>query len=264
MNATNTPRPTGETATSAQRAAPVGTRVLAQALFEAKGLLSHGEQLLVSMVLPLLALVGLALTDVPSLGEGERIDLATAGVLALAVISTAFTGQAILLGFERRWGVLRMLGTTPLGRGGLLLAKALSVLVVVAVQFVVLGAVAVLLGWRPELSGLPGALVTTLAGALAFASLAALIGGTLRAEGVLALANLLWVLLAALGGVLVSASRYPGPWDTIVSFLPSAALADGLRTALVSGGFPGTEILILLVWAGICGTLASRLLRWSD
>lgn len=244
--------------------APVARRVLAQAGFEARGLLSHGEQLLVSVVLPLMALVGLAVTDVPSLGEGARIDVATAGVLALAVISTAFTGQAILLGFERRWGVLRMLGTTPLGRGGLLAAKALSVLAVVAVQFIVLGTVAAFLGWRPELSGIPGALGVTLAGALAFASLAALIGGTLRAEGVLAVANLLWILLAALGGVLVSADRYPAPWDTVVGLLPSSALGDGLRAALVQGAFPAVEILILLVWAGLSAALASRLLRWTD
>src|SRR5690606_2351206 len=98
----------------------------------------------------LMALIGLAVTDTPVLGTGARIDLVTAGVLALSIISTALTGQAILLGFERRWGVLRMLGTTPLGRDGLLLAKALSVFAVLAVQFLVLGAVAAFLGWRPD------------------------------------------------------------------------------------------------------------------
>lgn len=248
----------------AVRAAMPRTRVLAQAAFEAKGLLSHGEQLLVSVVLPLMALIGLAVTDVPSLGDGARIDLATAGVLSLAVISTAFTGQAILLGFERRWGVLRMLGTTPLGRGGLLPAKALSVLAVVAVQFVVLGTVAAFLGWHPVLAGVPGALVVTVAGVAAFASLAALIGGTLRAEGVLALANLLWILLAALGGVLIPASRYPAPWDTLAGLLPSSALADGMRIALVDGGFPLAEIVVLVVWAGLTSAAAARWLRWSD
>ena len=246
------------------RAAPVLRRVLAQAGFEARGLLSHGEQLLVSVILPLLALLGLAFTDAPSLGDGARIDVAAAGVLALAVISTAFTGQAILLGFERRYGVLRMLGTTPLGRGGLLLAKALSVLAVLVVQFLVLGVVAWFLGWRPEVVGVPAAVLVTLAGVLAFASLAALVGGTLRAEGVLAVANLFWILLAALGGVLFSADRYPAPWDTVVGLLPSAALGDGLRTALVHGGFPALEILVLLVWAAAASVLASRLLRWSD
>lgn len=246
------------------RAAPAPRRVLAQAGFEARGLLSHGEQLLVSVVLPLLALLGLALTDAPDLGDGPRIDVATAGVLALAVISTAFTGQAILLGFERRYGVLRMLGTTPLGRSGLLLAKALSVLAVLVVQFLVLGVVAAFLGWRPDPAGIPGAVLVALAGVLAFASLAVLIGGTLRAEGVLALANLLWILLAAAGGVLIPADRYPAPWDSVVGVLPSAALGDGMRTALVSGGFPALEILVLLVWAAAASALAGRLLRWSD
>ncbi|HLS44895.1 MAG TPA: ABC transporter permease [Ornithinicoccus sp.] len=244
--------------------APAARRVLAQAGFEARGLLSHGEQLLVSVGLPLMALIGLAVTDTPSLGTGARIDLVTAGVLALSIISTALTGQAILLGFERRWGVLRMLGTTPLGRDGLLLAKALSVFAVLAVQFLVLGTVAAFLGWRPDPAGIPGALLVTVAGVLAFASLAALIGGTLRAEGVLALANLLWVVLAAAGGVLFSADRYPQPWDSIVGLLPSAALGDGMRVALVDGAFPGVEILVLLAWGVVTGVAAARLLRWSD
>lgn len=249
---------------AAPRTASPANRVLAQAQFEAKGLLSHGEQFLVSMVLPLLALFGLALTDSPSLGEGARIDVATAGVLALAIISTAFTGQAILLGFERRYGVLRMLGTTPLGRGGLLLAKALSVLVVLVTQFVVLGVVAAFLGWSPEPAGIPGAVLVALAGVLAFASLAALIGGTLRAEGVLALANLLWILLAAGGGVLIPADRFPAPWDGVVGLLPSAALGDGMRIALVEGGFPALAIGQLLLWGAVASALASRWLRWSD
>lgn len=247
-----------------QEAARPVRRVLAQAGFEARGLLSHGEQLLVSIVLPLMALIGLAVTDAPSLGPGERIDVATAGVLALAVISTAFTGQAILLGFERRYGVLRLLGTTPLGRDGLLLGKALSVFAVLLVQLLVLGVVAAFLGWAPTPAGVPGAVLVVGTGALAFASLAVLIGGTLRAEGVLALANLLWILLAALGGVIIAADRYPAPWDTVVSLLPSAALGDGMRTALVDGGLPVAEILILLVWTALASALASRFLRWSD
>src|SRR5699024_9718650 len=129
---------------------------------------------------------------------------------------------------------------------------------------VVLGVIAAFLGWRPDPVGLPAALLVTLAGVLAFASLAALIGGTLRAEGVLALANLLWVLLAAGGGVLIPAERYPGPWDAVVSLLPSAALGDGMRVALVAGGFPAVPLLVLLVWAVLASVGAARLLRWSD
>ncbi|MDQ3382453.1 MAG: ABC transporter permease [Actinomycetota bacterium] len=247
-----------------RRAASPGRRIGAQARFETGGLLRHGEQLLVSLVLPLLALAALAASSTPSLGDGRRIDLATAGVLALAVISTAFTGQAILLAYERRYGVLRLLGTTPLGRSGLLAAKAASVLVVLAIQAVVLGGVGLALGWRPEPTGIPAALLVGVVGAWAFASLAALLGGTLRAEGVLAVANLLWVLVLAVGGVVLAADRFPAPWGELVAWLPSAALGDGLRSALIEGALPVSELLILLAWAAVGSTLAARLLRWSD
>lgn len=249
--------------------APARTRVLAQARFEAAGLLRHGEQLLISIVLPLMALVGLALVPYPDLSVGSfagvaRIDVVTPGVIALAVMSTAFTGQAILLGFERRWGVLRLLGTTPLGRGGLLTAKALSVLVVLAIQLVVLGATGLALGWRPSLVGLLPALLTVLLGTAAFAALAACLGGSLRAEAVLALANLVWVLLAAGGGVLIPANALPGALSAVVSVLPSAALGDMLRAALVHGALAWGPMLVLTVWAVVAGVLARRLLRWSD
>lgn len=258
-----------QTAGPAPVPAPASARVLAQAGFEAAGLLRHGEQLLVSVVLPLMALVGLALVPYPELAvgpwaEARRIDVLSPGVLALAVMSTAFTGQAILLGFERRWGVLRLLGTTPLGRGGLLTAKALSVLVVLAVQLVVIGVVAAFLGWRPDPVGVLPALVAVLLGTVAFASLAACLGGSLRAEAVLALANLVWVLLAAGGGVLLPAHALPGPAATLVSLLPSAALGDALRTALVHGAFAWGPLLVLLVWGAAAALLARRLLRWSD
>lgn len=249
--------------------ASTSTRVLAQARFEAAGLLRHGEQLLISVFLPLMALVGLTLVPYPDLSVGafegvDRIDVVAPGVIALAVLSTAFTGQAILMGFERRWGVLRLLGTTPLGRSGLLTAKALSVLVVLAIQLVVLGGTALALGWRPSLIGLLPALLAVLLGTAAFAALAACLGGSLRAEAVLALANLVWVLLAAGGGVLIPAGALPGTLATLVSLLPSAALGDLLRSALVHGALAWGPLLVLLVWAVVASLLARRLLRWSD
>lgn len=263
------PHAPAPTPSSAPAPAPATARVLAQARFEALGLLSHGEQLLVSMVLPLLALVGLALIPYPDLAVGpwagaNRIDVLTPGVLALAVMSTAFTGQAILLGFERRWGVLRMLGTTPLGRSGLLTAKALSVLAVLVVQILVIGAVGAFLGWRPDPVGVVIAAPVVVLGALAFASLAACLGGALRAEAVLALANLVWVLLAAGGGILLPTHVMPAPLAALVSLLPSAALGDALRDALVHGAVAWGPALVLLAWAVVAGLLARRLLRWSD
>jgi ABC-2 type transport system permease protein len=113
----------------------------------------NAEQLLLALVLPVLLLVALNEVSTPDLGPGRRIDVLTPGVLALAVMSTSFTSQAIATGFDRRYGVLRMLGTTPLGRSGLLAGKVLAVLAVQAVQLLVLGGVALALGWQPRRRG---------------------------------------------------------------------------------------------------------------
>ncbi len=254
-----TPRPR-----STPTPAPARARVLAQARFELATLLANGEQLLVSLVLPLGALVGLALTSAPSLGAGRRIDLAVPGVLALCVISAAFTAQAIATGFDRRYAVLRLLGTTPLGRDGLLWGKAAATLGVELLQWLVIGGVGVALGWRPVPIGLLYAVLFLLAGTWAFVALALLLAGLVRAEGVLALANLFWVLFLVLGGVVVPRTQLPDVLAGATGILPSAALGDGLRAALASGTFSISALVVLLLWGAIATAAASRTFRWSD
>jgi ABC-2 type transport system permease protein len=242
--------------------APPARRVLAQAGFETRTLLSNGEQLLVSVVLPAMALVGLSLSSVPDLGPGPRVDVAAAGTLALAVVSTAFTGQAIATGFDRRAGVLRLLGTTPLGRGGLLAGKALAVLSVLGVQVLALGGLALALGWRPAVGGLLPALVGLLLGTGAFVALALLLAGTVRAEAVLALANLAWVLFLGLG-VLIPTSELPDALAAVARALPSGALGDALRSSLLDGAWPWAQWAVLAVWGAVAGSAAARWFRWS-
>jgi ABC-2 type transport system permease protein len=250
-------------ATLAAQPAPVARRVLAQARFESAILLRNGEQLLVSLVLPAMAMVGLTKASVPDLGSGPRIDVVVPGVLALAVISSAFTGQAIQTGFDRRYGVLRLLGTTPLGRGGLLAGKSVGVLGVLAVQVVVLSVLGLLLGWSPQWSGVPAALLVGLVGTAAFVALALLVAGTLRAEAVLAVANLVWLLLVAGGAVLVPAATLPAGLEHLAPWLPSGALGEGLRAALLDGDVDLRALLVLVGWA-VAGSLAARRwFRWS-
>ena len=246
-------------------AAPLTQRVLAQTRFDARSMLRNGEQLLLTVILPLLVLVGLSRSSVVDLGDGpgiDRIDLAAPGVLALALISTSFTGQAIATGFDRRAGLLRLLGTTPLGRSGLIAGRVGAVLAVQVIQVVLLGTAGVLLGWRPAVAGLLPALLAGVLGTAAFVSLGLLLAGTLRAEAVLAAANLIWVLLLAGGGVVLAADRL-GPIGPIVQWLPSGALGDALRSALATGTWPALDLLVLLVWA-VAGTAATvRWFRWD-
>ena len=244
-------------------AAPLRQRVLAQGRFETRVILGNAEQLLVALVLPVLLLVGLNAVDTPVLGSGRRIDLLVPGVLALAVMSTSFTGQAIATGFDRRYGVLRLLGTTPLGRPGLLAGKVLAVLAVQAMQIAVLGALGLALGWQPRAAGLlPAALMMAL-GTAAFVSLAMLLAGTLRAEATLAVANLVWVLLLAGGGVVIPAERLPGGLAQLSRALPSGALGEGLREAFVSGRLAAGPCLVLTAWCVVAAAAAARWFSWD-
>lgn len=245
--------------------APAPARLVAQVRRETVAVLSNGEQLLLTLVLPLLALVALARTSVVPLDVptgATRLDLVVPGVLAVAVLSTAFTSQAIAVAFDRRYGVLRLLGTTPLGRGGLVAGRAGAVLVVLLVQLLVLGAAAAVLGWRPDPVGLLAAVPVLVLGAAALTALGLLLGGTVRAEGVLAVANLVWVLLVAAGGVLLP-STSAGPLAVVVVWLPSGALGDGLRTALAEGALPVRDLVVLAVWAVVAAAAARRWFRWD-
>lgn len=252
--------------TPAPGAAPMWRMIVAQARMELRVMLRHGEQFLLTMVIPVLLLVGFSLVNVLDVGGGARVDALTPGILALAIMSTSFTGLAIGTGFERRYGVLKRLGATPLSRFGLLAAKTLAVLAVQTIQITILCVVAALLGWNPTLSptGVLAALALVLLATAAFSSLALLMAGTLRAEATLAGANLVYVLLLGLGGVLFPTSNFPAPMEQAVSVLPITALASGLRELLAHGALPSAgTFLVLVVWSLVCGLLASRLFRWE-
>ena len=261
MTAPTTQDPRPEGAAARPGAAPVLTRVLAQAGFEVRAVLRNGEQLLLTLVLPVLLMVVLARTDMVRLDSTDRIAVVAPGAIALAVLSTAFTSQAIATGFDRRSGVLRLLATTPLGRGGLLAGKVLAVLAVETGQVLLLGGIAMALGWRP--AGLASAALLLVLGTAAFVSLGLLVAGVLRAEAVLALANLVWVLLVAGGAVLLPADNLPGPLATLARALPSGALGEGLRDALAGGGPGWGHVLVLLAWTALASALTARYFRWE-
>jgi ABC-2 type transport system permease protein len=223
--------------------------------------LRNGEQVLLTLLIPVVLLVGLTTLHVVPLPE-PRIAAVFPGVLALAVMSTAFTGQAIALGFDRRYGVVRRLAATALPRWLLVAGRLVAVLGIVVLQVVVLGAIAAALGWQPEPSGVGWAVLLVLLGCAAFGSLGILLGGSLRADITLAVANMVWFVLLLAGGILVPLGQLPGPLGAVAAFLPSGALAEGLRTALSGGQAPSaTQVLVLLAWTAAASALAVRTVK---
>ncbi|MGX1884022.1 ABC transporter permease [Streptomyces sp. NPDC055287] len=257
---TYTPRP---------GAAPLPRMIAAQTAFETKMLLRNGEQLLLTVIIPALLLVLFSAVDIVAVpvetagGEGRSVDFLAPGILALAVMSTAFTGQAIATGFERRYGVLKLLGTSPLPRWALMTAKTLAVLVTEVLQVVLLTVIAFGLGWSPHGSPFAVALLLVL-GTAAFSGLGLLMAGTLRAEATLAAANLVFLLLLVGGGVIVPLDKFPDAVQSVLGLLPISALSDGLRDVLQHGAaIPWGNVGILAAWAVLGLGAAARFFRWE-
>lgn len=251
------------TYTPAPGAAPLPRMIAAQTAFETKMLLRNGEQLLLTVIIPSLLLVLFSTVDIIDTGGGRPVDFLAPGVLALAVMSTAFTGQAIATGFERRYGVLKRLGASPLPRWALMTAKTLSVLATEILQIVLLTVIAFALGWSPEGNPLSVLLLLVL-GTAAFSGLGLLMAGTLRAEATLAAANLVFLLLLVGGGVIVPLDRFPDAVQSVLALLPISALSDGLRDVLQHGAaMPWGDLGILAVWAALSLGAAARLFRWE-
>jgi ABC-2 type transport system permease protein len=247
-------------------AAPLPARVRAQAGLELRTLLRNGEQLLLTAVIPVLLLVVFSTEALISVGRGSRIGFLAPGILALAVISTSFTSLAIGTAFERRYGVLKRLGATPLSRAGLIAAKAVTVLTVEIGQVVLIVAASLALGWQPRVSalGVMSVLALIVAGSAAFSGLAMLMAGTLRAEATLAAANLVYLVLLGIGGVLFPLTKFPAGMRAVLLWLPSGAMSDGLRSVLRYGGsLPGRDLLVLALWAAAAILVAARVFRWE-
>ncbi|MCC4317095.1 ABC transporter permease [Streptomyces malaysiensis] len=245
-------------------AAPLTRMIRAQAALETRMLLRNGEQLLLTVIIPSLLLVLFSTVDIVDTGaDGSTVDFLAPGVLALAVLSTAFTGQAIATGFERRYGVLKRLAVSPLPRWGLMAAKTCAVLVTEVMQIVLLTAIALALGWSPHGDPLSVALLLIL-GTAAFSGLGLLMAGTLKAEATLAAANLVFLLLLVAGGVIVSLDKFPGAARSVLELLPISALSGGLRDVLQDGaGMPWRDLGILAVWAVLGLGAAARFFRWE-
>jgi ABC-2 type transport system permease protein len=233
----------------------------AQFGLELRLLLRNGEQLLLTMFIPITLLVGLTLLPLGSFGDNRAATFVPA-IMALAVISTAFTGQAIAVAFDRRYGALKRLGATALPVWGIVAGKSLAVVAVVFLQSILFGAIGFGLGWRPPIAGLALGAVIIALGTAAFAALGLLLGGTLRAEIVLAVANLLWFVFAGLGALTLEGGRVPAGLQWVARLTPSGALTEALSRA-TSLSVDWLGLAVLAAWGAVAALCALRWFRFT-
>lgn len=231
---------------------------------ELRILARNGEQLLLTVVIPVLVLVFFGLADVLPSSFDDHMDFLTPGVIALAIMSSAMVSLGIATGFERGYQVLKRLGATPLGRPRWLTAKILTVLVVEIVQVALLVPIALALDWNADDAQWVLATLAIVLGTMAFGGLGLFIAGRLRAEINLAAQNGLYIVLLLLGGMVVPFDELPGPLADVSPYLPSGALADVMRDTLIGASTQAsTSWVVLAVWAGLTPILASLTFRWE-
>lgn len=255
----------GRPPAAAERRTPLLRSVLAQTRMELILLMRSGESLLVTLGVPLGLLVFFSLVDeILPTGDRSAVDFLVPGVLGVSVLSTGLVSLSISTAFERKYGVLKLLGGSPLPRWGLLAGKALALLAVLALQTLLVLGVAVLgLGWQPDGAAAPTALALLL-GVGTFAAIGLLVAGTLRAEATLATANALFLVLLVVSGLVFDPAELPGPLEAFGRALPSGALGEALRAALdTPGRLASGPLVVLLGWGAVAAVLAVRTFRWE-
>jgi len=250
--------------TPSNKAASRSRQILIQTQFELLLTLRRGENILVTLIVPVLLLIFFASLNIIPAVNGRAINFLLPGILALAVMAAGMVNLGIATAYERYYGVLKRLGSSPLPRSGLIIAKVLSILLLEVVQVILLVGVAVLLyGWQPT-----GSLWLTLAslavGTVTFSALGLAMAGALRAELTLAGANALFLLFVLLGGGILPLSHLPAPIATVAQVLPAAALTQTLQASMSNNApFPVFPLLVLAIWAIVVLLVAIRTFQWE-
>jgi len=232
-------------------------------------LFTNGETVFLTLGIPVVFLLFFSAVHVLPTGTRHPVDFLVPGVLALAVMSTSMTALGIGTGFERGYGVLKRLGTTPLGRPRLLAAKIMAIVAVELIQAGVLVAVGYGLGWDPGGAGGAGALVgaaiaAMVLGTIAFGGIGLVLAGTLKPLVNLAVVNALFVVLLLLGGMLIPLGKLPVWLADLSRVLPASALADALHGTLGHGTPVSVrDWTVLAVWAVAAPVVAGLTFSWE-
>jgi len=231
---------------------------------ELRVLARNGEQLLLILGIPMLLLSFFGNVDILPTSGQSGVNFLLPGIVALAIMSTAMVSLGIATGFERSYQVLKRLGATPLGVPRLVLAKALSVLVVELVQVMLLIGLAQVFGADLGALNIASLVLAIALGTLAFAGVGLSLAGRLRGEINLAAQNALYLVLLLIGGIVFPLQEFPSWLHWVGRISPSGALADVMRDVFSGTSVHGaSSLVVLLCWAVAAQLSAFKLFRWN-
>ncbi|MBV9100171.1 MAG: ABC transporter permease [Candidatus Dormibacteraeota bacterium] len=174
-------------------------------------------------------------------------------------------GSGARLAYDRQTGWLRQLSLTPLSGRRVLAVRVLAAMALSLPAILITFVVAALVrnvGLAPwEWSAMVGVLVL---GCIPFAAMGLIVGCLADGDSAQTVSSILYLVLAALGGLWMPASIMPAPLQTVAHILPSNHLAQ-LAWAVARGEAPqAADMAVLLAWfigAAVIAAFAARRLR---
>jgi ABC-2 type transport system permease protein len=210
--------------------------------FELGTWLRNGEQALLNFLIPIA--VYIATSRVENISKSEALAFSS----LLAISASCFAGLAITTAFDRRYGSLKLLGMSPLGKDGFIGARVLTALMVAVIQFSLIAFTALLVEGQVaiSLSLIPALLLSV----STWTTCALIISSKLRAEAVLAIANTMFIVFAASAFALRDS-------DALIF-----KVINPLAAALQASSQPLPATLILAVWSVMGFIIAKRNFTW--
>lgn len=216
--------------------------IIKHSLFELGTWLRNGEQALLNFIIPIAVYVGIS--RVESVSHTDALAFSS----LMAISASCFAGLAITTAFDRRYGALKLLGMTPLGKTGFISARVLTALMVALIQFTLITLTALLLNGQAIAS--VALAVSLVLSVTTWTTMALTLAAKLRAEAVLAIANTLFIVFAA--------SAFALKDNDSLFFNALNPLAAALHAC--SQPLPG--MLILAGWSVIGFIIAKRNFSW--
>jgi len=238
-----------------------------QSMTEVKLWLRRRETVFFSLLLPVMFLVFFGAVYGSQKRDGiTYISYLVPGYAVFATMAVALGTVCTNLATERQSHILKRLGGTPLPRWKMIVAKVIAGSLLVAAVVLVLVMVGTFVYGAHLRGNSLEALLVLAIGVAVFSVMGIVLGGTVKAESSVAVANLVYLTLSFLGGVFVPLDQFPKSLQNFATLLPSERLADAVETIWTRGqgiSDTGMDIPVLVAWAVVILLIGSRTFRWE-